>query len=83
MTVHELKQQPRYFDCVVDGSKTFEVRKNDRDYKVGDYLLLREWSVAGLYSGRETLVKITYILDSPDYCKEGYVVLGFHRLQEI
>lgn len=82
MTIHELKQQPQYFDCVVEGKKTFEVRKKDRDYKVGDCLLLREWD-KGCYTTREVLVKVTYILDNPDYCKEGFIVLGFHRLQEV
>lgn len=39
---HDLKILPRYFDAVEDGSKPFEVRRNDRDYQVGDILLLRE-----------------------------------------
>ena len=41
--IHELKTWPAYFERVVDGSKTFEVRKDDRGYQSGDELVLREW----------------------------------------
>lgn len=40
---HELKTWPQYFCRVEDGSKTFEVRKNDRGYQPGDIVVLREW----------------------------------------
>lgn len=41
--VHELKCWPKYFNAILDGSKTFEVRRNDRPYRVGDYLALNEY----------------------------------------
>ena len=34
--VHELKCWPEYFEAVISGAKTFEVRKNDRDFAVRD-----------------------------------------------
>jgi ASC-1-like (ASCH) protein len=40
---HELKIYPKYFEDVILGKKTFEIRKNDRKYCVGDVLLLKEW----------------------------------------
>lgn len=40
--IHALKTEPQFFEAVIDGSKTFEVRKNDRDFRVGDYLALNE-----------------------------------------
>lgn len=43
MKTHELKILPQYFKAVQNGSKTFELRKNDRRFKVGDTLILREW----------------------------------------
>lgn len=46
MSEHELKVVPPYFDALVSGSKTFEVRKNDRAYQRGDVLRLREWHPA-------------------------------------
>ena len=43
MTLHTLKIYSEYYDAVRNGIKTFEIRKNDRDYKVGDTLRLREY----------------------------------------
>ncbi|WP_032470160.1 DUF3850 domain-containing protein [Vibrio metoecus] len=37
---HTLKIEPRYLDAVLSGLKTFEIRKNDRDYCVGDTFVL-------------------------------------------
>ena len=42
--IHELKILTEYFEAVASGRKRFEIRKNDRDYKVGDRLYLREWN---------------------------------------
>jgi len=74
--VHELKTLPGYFMALVGNRKTFEVRKNDRNFKEGDILVLKEWSQQDGYSGREYRREITYILNNSDYCKDGYVILG-------
>lgn len=67
--VHELKTLPEYYEAVRLGEKPFEVRKNDRDYKVGDTLHLKEWA-AGEYTGRSLMKPATYVLDNPGYCKK-------------
>ena len=41
--IHELKCLPIYFDPTMNGLKTFEVRKNDRPFRVGDVLALNEF----------------------------------------
>jgi len=56
--IHELKTWPEYFEEILTGKKTFEVRKNDRDYKVGDTLILKEFKLIGIddklnYTGRQ------------------------------
>lgn len=83
MRIHELKCLTDYFEAVVSGEKTFEVRKNDRPYEVGDYLALNEVLAEGqrlseelIYTGRSCLVTVTYKLSASEYCKDGYVILG-------
>ncbi len=41
--IHELKIWPQYYCRVADGSKTFEIRKNDRAFQSGDTVILKEW----------------------------------------
>jgi hypothetical protein len=36
MTTHRLKVLIKYADAIMDGTKTFEIRRNDRNFKVGD-----------------------------------------------
>ena len=75
--IHELKIKPVYFDVVHNGDKSFEVRKKDRDYKVGDYLALNEYDDG--YTGRTALVKVKYILDDNNFCKSGFLIMGIER----
>ena len=76
--VHELKTWPEFFMDLAAGAKTFEVRRDDRDFQVGDILWLREWDPRSeTYSGREVRRRITYRTEkgSP-LAREGFVVLG-------
>lgn len=43
MQYHKLKTWPEFFDAVKSGEKTFEVRKNDRHFQVGDWLCLMKF----------------------------------------
>lgn len=70
---HSLKILPEYFDAIDHGVKTFEIRKNDRNFKVGDVLILREYDEKQ-YTGSELKAKITYITAYAQ--QDGYVVLG-------
>lgn len=40
---HKLKIWPQYYARVADGSKTFEIRDNDRGFQTGDTVVLQEW----------------------------------------
>lgn len=91
MREHDLKCWPEFFERLLDYSKPFEFRKNDRDYQPGDVLHLREWdpAVAGPavpfdadlpYTGRACDRIVTYVLRGSDGrwpgLAEGYCVLG-------
>ena len=73
----EKKILPEYFKAVHHREKTFELRKDDSDYQVGDMLRLREWD-GGKYTGNITFKQITYILrDCPEYgLMPGYCILA-------
>lgn len=82
VAVHQLKILPQYFQAVWSGIKTFELRKDDRDYQVGDILALREWD-GEKYTGSAIRVKVTYILQNAEKygLKDGYVIMGIRHLE--
>lgn len=75
---HELKTWPEYFNLVFYGHKTFEIRKNDRGFKSGDKLLLREWDPqTEKYTGADITVEVTYIIYGGVFgIEEGYCVMS-------
>ena len=76
-TTHELKTWPIYFRETTKGTKTFEVRRDDRPFAVGDTLLLREWDEGPkVYTGRRYLLRVTYILRESLGLADGFCVLG-------
>jgi len=83
--IHELKCWPKFFKAMVDGVKTFEVRKNDRRFEVGDELLLREYDPAKQeLSGQTYIVSISYILPGGNFgIDPDYVVLGIRKSEKI
>lgn len=82
--VQRVKCWPEFFEALWDGRKRFEVRKNDRDYQLGDVLQIREWrppsegDPEGHDTGRVVETRIGYILRGgqfgidPDYCVIGF-----------
>lgn len=76
---HELKTWPAYFAALMDGRKTFELRRDDRGFREGDDLRLREWDPdTKAYSGVELRRRITYVLrhSTVGGLADGFVVLG-------
>jgi hypothetical protein len=83
MTIHNLKCWPQFWDATERFEKTFEVRKNDRNFKIGDTIHLHEWNPdTKEYSGRIIVRQIKYIMRHGDIdAKEvplhfDYVILG-------
>lgn len=80
--LHELKTWPPYWQAVASGQKPFEVREDDRDFDLGDRLLLREWDPQiKSYTGRKVICEITYKLDGGAFgIEEGFCVLGLRKV---
>ncbi len=72
--VHFIKCWPDFFGDVYDGGRPFEIRRNDRDYRVGDQVIIQEWEPkTQTYTGRCIDWIIGYITEGvagldPDYC---------------
>ena len=77
MTEHELKTWPEWFAAVRNGSKTAEVRLDDRGYAAGDGLRLEEWDpTTREYTGRVEWRTITHVLRDHPGLAPGYVMLS-------
>lgn len=60
--VHQIKCLRSTFDLSRDNVKLFEVRRNDRDYAVGDIVEMFEWLPTDGYTGRFLRGSIVAIL---------------------
>jgi hypothetical protein len=79
-----LKTWPEYFAAVLDGSKTFEARFDDREFEVGDELHLREWNPETReYTGRATRRTVSYKLNGGEFVREGYCILGLRLVDGV
>jgi|WetSurMetagenome_2_1015567.scaffolds.fasta_scaffold11134_8 hypothetical protein len=86
MSVHILKTWPEFFNDAILGIKSFELRKNDRDYQVGDELSLREFipeipstsdRSRGYFTGHVCRFRVIYVLKDFEFGLEpGYCILG-------
>ena len=86
---HDLKIAPEHWRAIYDGLKTFEIRNNDRDFREGDILLLREYMETktpnmpnnqseAYYTGAKAFYEITYITNYQQ--KSGWIVMAIKRL---
>lgn len=86
---HELKTDGDVFRDVWQGNKNFEIRKNDRNFQVGDTLLLQETVSTGEemasgasleYTGYDIEVTVTYILHGPIYgLMDGWCIMAIAK----
>ncbi len=70
MKTHSLKILPEYFKSVRRGDKTAEIRLDDRDYRIGDVLILSEWKPRKKeFTGRNAvriitdITRLCYVMD--------------------
>ena len=82
--VHELKTVRPWFAMVFLGTKTAELRSHDRDFQIGDHLLLREYLPNEMrYTGSAVLAAITCMVTDADgpWLTRGHVMLSFRILE--
>ena len=83
---HELKTDPDIFEAIREGRRTFEIRKDDRGFKVGDFLRLKQIRYTGEemkagkpleYTGFQSRVAVDYILRGPTLgLADGWVIMS-------
>ena len=82
----EKKVWPEYFQKILDGVKTYELRLADFECNPGDTLTLREWnSRTKEYTGRQLEKVVTYVGKTKDMTfwskeeveKYGYQIIAF------
>jgi ASC-1-like (ASCH) protein len=84
MKIHELKTWPQYFDLIKFGMKTFEFRKNDRNFKAGDILHLRKFDpkIQKYLLEEELLVKVQFIVNDEEIgMPKDYVIMEIKVLK--
>mgnify|MGYP002510655178 CR=1 FL=1 len=78
---HQIKLGSEFFDDAASGRKDFELRKNDRDYRVGDILEMMEFK-DGRNTGRICRKAVTYILEDFTGLEDGYCIMGCKVISE-
>jgi ASC-1-like (ASCH) protein len=68
---HILDIQDKYFNDIKTGIKTFEIRRNNRNYLIGDDLTL-----VNLDTNESIIKTITYITDISIYDINDILILG-------
>lgn len=88
-TTHTLKCWPEFFEAILDGKKTHDLRRSDdRTFRIGDFIRLREFDPRmERYTGREQTVEITYITSADVPCAlsekaldSAYCILSIRKL---
>lgn len=79
--VHQIRLGESFFDDACSNVKSFELRKNDRGYKVGDILEMMEFA-DGRNTGRMVRKLVTYILEDYTGLEDGYCIMATKLLNE-
>jgi hypothetical protein len=84
-STHELKSWPSCFAAVKAGNKPFDVRENDRNFQLGDKLLLREYDPeTEQFTGHTITRWVSYVLEGGAFgVQPNWCVLGFSELPPI
>ena len=79
-TVHQIRVGKTFFEDIEKGIKKFTLRKNDRNYKVGDILEKMEFD-DGKYTGKSIRQEVIYKLEDFTGLEDGYCILGTKNVE--
>jgi predicted RNA-binding protein with PUA-like domain len=75
--VVELKTWKEFFKPIEDGVKSWEIRNNDRNFQVGDMLILWEYDKeTQKYTGRFLIRRVTLVAENLPWLQSGYVCMS-------
>lgn len=86
--VHELKTWPEWFESATVGGRNFEIRRYDRDFQIGDILVLKEYQPGrtgfpGGFTNREVHKRITTLMKGREAgISEGYIAMGLEEVND-
>lgn len=87
MAHHDVKSWPEFF-AAIRGGKPFDLRQNDRNYRVGDLITFNEYDdQRGRRTGEKEVRKITYVFEGTGPgamppcagLARGYAILGLEK----
>ena len=80
---HTLKCRSDFFNDIWRLQKTFELRRDDRNFQVGDWVLLREIKIGIGYTGRKINARIRYVLRNAEEfgLQPGHCIFGMELIQ--
>lgn len=68
-TSHDVKSWPQFFRPIIAAERRHELRRNDRNYAVGDRLILHEYDPAtGTFTGDGACAVVTSITSNEAPC---------------
>lgn len=70
------KLSTEYYSLVKDGTKTFELRKDEDGIRPGDWIRFWEWCKNGQATGNSVLTRVRYTLRNYEGLKPGYAIYG-------
>lgn len=87
---HYLKSWPQFFKDIRAGSRTHELRRNDRDFRIGDWVRLQEFDPqTSEYTGQELTGEITSMTSFAQPCavsgealNADFCILSIRLLQD-
>lgn len=85
MSYHYIKCWPEFFESMIQGIKRFEYRKNDRNYTVGDQLVVREFlpEPEGLHTGRVATFQVLRVWDEIPDIPDGFCIMEVSGPQSV